>query len=345
MKTRPLGNSGIDASVVGFGAWAIGGWTWGGADDDESVRAIHAFLDAGGNLIDTAPVYGFGRSEEVLGKAIAGRRDQVVLATKCSMRWDLTDAQQKRAFKKFTTTRADIDWTGSGDRPEADTFDVYIYSGRDGIREEVERSLQRLGVDHIDLYQTHWQDDPTPIAERMGALEELRREGKIRAIGVSNASPQEIEEYARHGVVDADQEKYSMLDRQREKTNLPLCARENIAFLAYSPLAQGLLTGKVTPDRDYPEGDQRRHKDRFKPDNVRKVLTMLEPMRPIADRRGISLTQLTMAWTLAQPGCSHVLCGARTPEQARDNAAAGSVELSPEELDPITRAVHAYDGA
>jgi methylglyoxal reductase len=341
MKMRPLGESGIQASVIGFGAWAAGGWTWGGADDQESIRAIHAFLDAGGNLVDTAPIYGFGHSEEVVGKAIAGRRDRVVLATKCTMRWDLTDAQKRRAKKKFSTNEKNIDESGKSSEK---SFDVYIYSGRDGLFEEVERSLKRLGTDHIDLYQTHWQDDSTPIEERMGALEDLKRQGKIRAIGVSNATPEQIDDYKKFGRVDSDQEQYSMLDRKMGKTNLPKCLRDGVAFLAYSPLAQGLLTGKIAPDREYPEGDQRRGKPRFKPDNVKKVQAMLDPMRPIVEKHHLSLTQLTMAWTFAQPGCSHGLCGARDPKQAIDNAGAGSVELSTDELATITKAVNSYNG-
>jgi aryl-alcohol dehydrogenase-like predicted oxidoreductase len=341
MNHEPLGPSGINASVVGFGAWAIGGWTWGGADENQSIRAIHAFLDAGGTLIDTAPMYGFGRSEEVVGKAITGRRDQVVLATKCSMRWDLTAAQQRRAARKFSTNEQSIDRAGEA---TAASIDVFIYSGRDGIREELERSLRRLRTDVIDLYQTHWQDDATPIEERMGALEELRREGKIRAIGVSNASPQQLDTYRRYGQVDSDQEKYSMLDRAVEQTNLPKCAADGIAFLAYSPLAMGLLTGRITPDRDYPQGDQRRHHDRFQPANVAKILRMLEPMEPIAARHRVTLSQLTIAWTLAQPGCSHVLCGARDARQAIENAGAGRLELSESELTAIRRAVETYVG-
>jgi aryl-alcohol dehydrogenase-like predicted oxidoreductase len=341
LKTRLLGRSGIEASVVGFGAWAIGEWTWGKADEGESIRAIHALLDAGGSLIDTAPIYGFGRSEEVVGKAIADRRDRVVLASKCAMRWDLADEQMRRAVKKFSTTKEMYDRPGE----ESDkSFDIYIYNGADGIREEIERSLKRLKTDVIDLYQTHWQSDATPIEERMNTLEVLKKEGKIRAIGVSNASPEQIDAYRQFGQVDSDQEHYSMLDRKMEKTNLPKCAEENIAFLAYSPMSQGLLTGKIDPDREYPEGDQRRYKDRFKPDNVRKVQAMLEPMRRIAKRRNASLAQVTMAWTLAQRGCSHVLCGARTAQQAIDNAGAGSVELSEEELATITKAVESYDG-
>lgn len=341
MKTRPLGHSGIEASVVAFGAWAIGGWTWGGADEQESIRAIHAFLDAGGNLIDTAPVYGFGRSEEVVGKAIADRRDQVILATKCGLRWDLNETQKKRALKRFTTNEENIDWSG---KPTEKSFDVYIYNGAEGIREEVERSLKRLRTDVIDLYQPHWQDDSTPIEERMRALEDLKTAGKIRAIGLSNAKPEQLAEYRKYGVIDSVQDKYSMLDRQQEKINLPTCVRDGLAFLAYSPLAQGLLTGKITPDREYGEGDQRRFKPRFKPENVSKVLEMLESIRPIAARHEAELGQVVIAWTLAQPGCSHVLCGARNPEQAVGNAKAGSLTLTADELATIDRAVGTYRG-
>lgn len=341
MRKRALGRSDIEASVVAFGAWAIGGWTWGGANEQESIRAIHAFLDAGGDLIDTAPVYGFGVSEKVVGKAIADRRDRVILATKCGMRWDLSDQQRQRASKKFSTTEETIDWSGE---PSETSFDVYIYNGGDGIREEVERSLQRLGVETIDLYQTHWQADSTPIQERMEALESLKREGKIRAIGICNADVDQINEYRRFGQLDVDQERYSMLDREQEQSNLPLCDEEGIAFLAYSPLGQGLLTGKIDPDRQYAEGDQRRFKDRFRADNVRRVEAMLDPIREIAHRHDISLAQLTIAWTLAQPGCSHLLCGARNSEQATENAEAGRVELSPDEIRKISAAVDGYDG-
>ena len=341
MKMRKLGKLNIDASVVGFGAWAIGGWTWGGTDEKEAIRAIHAFLDAGGNLIDTAPVYGFGVSEEVVGKAIADRRERVVLATKCGMRWDLNDQQKQRAVQRFSTTEKTIDWSGE---PSDQSFPVYVYNGNDGIREEVERSLKRLRTDVIDLYQTHWQLDKTPIEERMQTLEDLRKEGKIRAIGISNASVEQIEAYQRFGQLDTDQEKYSMLDRQQESANLEVCAKESIAFLAYSSLGQGLLTGKIGPDREYAEGDQRRFHERFRPENVRKVQAMLEPMRPIAEQHGVTLTQLTMAWTLAQKGCSHVLCGARNPDQAIDNAKAGSVELTDAELMEITNTVNSYQG-
>ena len=242
---------------------------------------------------------------------------------------------------KFSTNSKIYDQPGQTTR---ESFDVYIYAGADGIRQEVERSLKRLQTDYIDLYQTHWQADSVPIAEKMGVLEELKQEGKIRAIGVSNASPEQIAAYQECGQLDADQELYSMLDRNVESTNLPVCARDELAFLAYSPLGQGLLTGKITPEREYPEGDQRRYKPRFEAENVRKVQAMLAQMQPIAEDRQISLTQLTMAWTLAQPGCSHVLCGARTPQQAVDNAGAGTIALRDDELQQIAQAVDSYDG-
>jgi methylglyoxal reductase len=278
---------------------------------------------------------------EVVGRAIADRRDRVVLATKCVMRWDLTENQKRRARKKFSTSEKIFDQPGQA---TSKSFDVYIYGGADGIRQEVERSLKRLQTDVIDLYQTHWQDDSVPIEEKTGVLEALKKEGKIRAIGVSNASPQQIGMYRHFAEVDADQEQYSMLDRQMEKTNLPQCAKENIAFLAYSPLSQGLLTGKVDPDRKYPEDDQRHYKPRFKPENVRNVQSMLEMMQPIASRHKLSLSKLVIAWTLAQRGCSHVLCGARNPQQAVDNAEAGSVEFNEAELAEITKAVDSYGG-
>jgi aryl-alcohol dehydrogenase-like predicted oxidoreductase len=178
----------------------------------------------------------------------------------------------------------------------------------------------------------------------MRALEDLKQAGKIRAIGLSNAKPAQVAEYRRYGIVDSLQDKYSMLDRQQEQINLPTCARDGLAFLAYSPLAQGLLTGKITPDREYGDGDQRRFKDRYKSENVRKVLEMLEPIRAIAAKHQAELAQVVIAWTLAQPGCSHVLCGARSPEQAVGNARAASLDLNGDELATITTSVARYDG-
>lgn len=317
MRYRLLGESGIDASVVGFGAWAIGGWMWGGSDQQDAVRAVKAALDAGINLIDTAPAYGLGLSEQIIGKAIAGRRHEVVLATKCGLVWHTS--QGMRFFEE-------------NGRP------VYRYLGPESIRYELEQSLKRLRTDTIDLYQTHWQDTSTPIAETMGVLLDLKKEGKIRAIGVSNVSLDELEEYRQQGRVDADQERYSLLDRQHETALIPYCRKNGIAVLAYSPLANGLLTGKIGPERRFPRGDLRLGNPRFSAENRVRLQATLERLRPVAERHALTLGQLALAWTVAQPGITHALAGARNALQAAENARAAEVELSPDGLLAISHA-------
>jgi methylglyoxal reductase len=314
MHSRPLGQSSIPASVVGFGAWAIGGWLWGGADEAAAIRAIRASIEEGVTLIDTAPAYGLGRSEEIVGKAIAGRRRQVVLATKCGLVWH--------------TDRGPLFF-------EQDGKPVHRYLGRDSVRYELEQSLRRLGTDYVDLYQTHWQDPTTPIEETMGALLELKREGKIKAIGVSNVTVEQLEAYARVGPVDTDQERYSALDRGHEAALIPYCREHGLALLAYSPLAHGLLTGKVGPERTFRGDDLRRTDPRYSPENRLRVSRMLDEVRPIADAHGLTPGQLMIAWTLAQPGVTHALVGARNPEQAAENARAGCVTLSTAEVEEI----------
>ncbi|MBN2023847.1 MAG: aldo/keto reductase [Pirellulales bacterium] len=319
MQQRALGGSGIEASVIGLGTWATGGWMWGGTDEADAVRAIHASLDHGVNLIDTAPMYGFGRSEELVGRAIAGRRDEVVLATKCGLVWGGPD----RGEFFFHSSQSSL-------TAEPSRWKVYRYLHPDSIREELEASLRRLGTDHVDLYQTHWQDSTTPIDDTMAALVKLREVGKIRAIGVSNVSLAQLREY---GQVDAAQEKYSMLDRQLEENGiLEHCRAEGIAVLAYSPLAGGLLTGAIGPDRTFPEGDLRRGQERYSVENRRRIKAMLDEFEPIARARGLSLGQLVVAWTFSQPGVTHVLCGARRERHALENAAAGAAQLSADEL-------------
>ncbi|HEY3396297.1 MAG TPA: aldo/keto reductase [Armatimonadota bacterium] len=318
MRYRPLGNSGIHASVVAFGAWAIGGWTWGGSDDQQAIAAVQAGLDAGINFLDTAPAYGLGRSEEVVGRALVGRRDQAILATKCGLVWH--------------TDRGNFFFNEDG-QP------VHRYLGAESLRYEVEQSLRRLQTDYIDLLQTHWQDPTTPIEETMTTLEALRREGKIRALGVSNVTREQLEEYGRYGTVDVIQEHYSMMHRDIETTLLPYCREHGVAALAYSPLAQGLLTGKVGPEREFPAGDMRAGNPQFSRENRARVAAFLAQIQPLADARGLTLAQLTIAWTVAQPGLTHALVGARNPEQARENAGAGEVELTAAEVAQITAAL------
>jgi methylglyoxal reductase len=333
MRYRALGHSGIQASVVGLGAWAIGGWMWGGADDDDSVRAIRAAIDAGMNLIDTAPMYGYGHSEEVVGQAIAGRRDKVVLATKCGLRWDLDGRHGK-----FHFAADDKEITQAEGAP----YKVYRWNDPDSIRLECERSLQRLGTDHIDLYQTHWQDPTTAIEDTMAGLLKLKDEGKVRAIGVSNASTGDMDRYRAVGLLDADQEKYSMIDRKLDEESLPYCLKHNVAVLAYSPLANGLLTGKIGPDRTFNEGDLRATRPRFSADNRKKVAALLDAVRPIAAAHGVTPAQLAIAWAVAQPGLTHALVGARTPQQVAENGAAADVTLSGDDLKTIDAAIESH---
>jgi methylglyoxal reductase len=319
MKRRQLGQSGIMASSIGLGTWAIGGWMWGGQEEREAIRAIHAALDAGVDLIDTAPIYGFGRSERIVGAAIRDRRDAVVLATKCGLVWDATDGE---LF--FHADDAGI--TGPDGRG------VYRYLGPDSIRREVEESLRRLGTTHIDLYQTHWQEGTTAIEDTMEALVRLREEGKIRAIGVCNATAAQMTRYQGVGELASDQEKFSMLDRACEDDQLPHVRDTGMGFLAYSPLALGLLTGRVLPSRQFGPGDQRSNHPRFSAENLEATREFCKELIPVANNHGATLTQLVLAWTLAREGVSHVLVGARNEGQAVENARSAELHLDDDVL-------------
>ncbi|MFP4356615.1 MAG: aldo/keto reductase, partial [Phycisphaerae bacterium] len=319
MQRRALGQSNIQASVVGFGAWAIGGWLWGGQEQTDAIRAIHAAIDEGIDLIDTAPIYGFGASEQTVGKAISDRREKVVLATKCGLVWDT-----RKGEHFFNSTQETV--TQSGE------ICVQKYLGPESIGKEIEASLERLRTDHIDLYQTHWQESTTPIEDTMAELLRLKDQGKIRAIGVSNASPEQMDAYREVGPLDADQEKYSMLDRDLEDANMAYAADNGLAMLAYSPIAQGLLTGKMGPDRTFEEGDLRKDNDRFSVENRKRVQQLLDEFKPVAEAHDATMTQIVIAWTFHRRGCSHVLVGARNPNQAKENAAAGAIQLTDEQL-------------
>ncbi|WP_235939935.1 aldo/keto reductase [Salipiger sp. PrR007] len=317
MLTRQIGRSGIEASVIGLGTWAIGGWMWGGTEETASIAAIQTSVDEGVSLIDTAPAYGQGLAEEIVGKALVGRRDKVVLATKCGLVWHTTKGN--RFF----------DYDGQP---------VHRYLGKDAIIHEVEQSLKRLRTDHIDHYITHWQDPTTPIEETMEALESLKAQGKIRSIGASNTTPADITAYLAAGQLDAVQEEYSMLKRDLEQSLLPLCHEHGVSVLSYSSLALGLLSGKVGPDRVFSGDDQRRDNPRFSQGNRRKIAAFMEEIAPIAEAHDATLAQTVIAWTVQQPGITFSLCGARTAEQARENAAAGRMRLTPEDLTAISTA-------
>lgn len=318
---REIGASGVRASAVGLGTWAIGGWMWGGTDEAESISAIQASLEAGVTLIDTAPAYGLGRSEEIVGKALRGRRDKAVIATKCGLVWH---SQKGRHF---------FDQDG---RP------VHRYLGRDAIFHEVEESLKRLGTDHIDLYITHWQDPTTEVGETMDALKDLKKAGKIRAIGASNVDAKDLKAYIAAGGLDAIQERFSMIDREIEKDLLPLTTANGISTLSYSSLALGLLSGVIGPERVFSGDDQRKDNPRFSIANREKVAGFAAAIQPVADQHRASIAQIVIAWTLAQPGVTFGLCGARNPAQAIDNARAGEIRLSPEDHSTIDRAITAW---
>jgi methylglyoxal reductase len=329
MIRRKLGMSGIDVSAVGLGTWSLGGWAWPGTDETKAIDGIHAALDHGVNLIDTAPSYGSGRSEEIVGRAIRGRREKVVLATKCGLIYE-----PREGSTLFCEYKAD----GATSRPSET---LYLCLRPESIRKELEGSLRRLGTTYIDLLQTHWQTPATPIVDTMGMLMKLQDEGKIRAIGVSNVTLDQLKSY---GPIDADQEKFSMIDREVERNGLlPHCHRTCVSMLAYSPLAYGLLGGKILPSQRFPAGDVRKDNPVFAPANVERINAMLDQIRPIAERRRATLAQVVIAWTVAQPGVSSVLCGARDPEHAIENAGAGEISLFSEELETINALLRDYD--
>lgn len=326
MQYRELGASGLRVPAVVFGAWAIGGWNWGGSDDDAAVRAIGKALDLGLNAIDTAPVYGFGRSERVVGRAIAGRRAEVVLMTKVGLRWD--DDTGEFYFQATGET--------------GETVRVHRDLRPESVRHEVAQSLARLGTDYLDLVQIHWPDPRTPLADTLGALLELRARGVVRAIGVSNF-PVPMLETAIDALGDvplaSTQPKYSLVAREIEQDVLPFCRKHGVGVLAYSPIEQGLLTGKVSAARTFAESDGRAKRWTFDPANRARVNDVLQRVvRPIAERRGGTIAQVVIAWTVAQPGITSAIVGARTEAQVAENAIAGEMRLTDEELVEIRAA-------
>ncbi len=322
MNFRLLGTADISVPTVSLGAWAIGGWMWGGSDDEAAIAAIKHALDVGMTCIDTAPIYGMGHSEEIVGKAIKGRRQEVIIATKCGLRWDVEEGE----FFFNTQMR------------DGTPAKVYRNLKPGSIRYECEQSLRRLGVDVIDIYQCHWPDATTPLSDTMEVLVDLQQQGKIRAIGVSNFTPEMMEECLRYGSVASNQPPYSLLRRDIEKDVLPFCRDHGIGILAYSPLAHGLLTGKIDPNRVFPDGDLRKNHPWFSPQNRKRVADFLDRIKPIADGHGATFGQLAVAWVIAQSGVTSALVGARNPEQVEENAKAAEILLSQEELNVVRQA-------
>jgi aryl-alcohol dehydrogenase-like predicted oxidoreductase len=289
MQFITLGKSELKSSRIGFGCWAIGGTDWGPVDDDESVLAIRRAMDLGVNFFDTADVYGDGHSEEILGRALAGERNRVLVATKVG-------GVRER-----------------GKPPRHDTSHRHIM-------EAIDASLDRLGTDHVDLYQVHVPDPTTPVSETMHALTELVKKGKARYIGLSNMDARQTAEYMQHGPITTMQPGYSMIERQPEKELFPFCLANGISVLAYSPMARGLLTGKYGKGSSFHPADVRQVDMEFRGKTFEINLKCIERLRPLAEGR--TLGQLAVAWALSHPAVSVALVGAKTVAQVEENAAA-----------------------
>lgn len=319
METRKLGKSDIELSVLAFGAWAIGGWLWGGSDSKAAVKAIETAVGHGMTTIDTASVYGFGLSEELVGKAIKGKRDKVQILTKFGMSWDGNHGEFFFATKD-----------NSGKE-----IKIYRHSSKEKVLRDCDDSLRRLKTDYIDLFQIHWADPTTPVSETMEALQILISNGKIRAGGVCNYSLDLLTEAAKSGTPVSNQVPYSMVNRNIEKEIVPYCIENNTAILAYSPLQRGLLTGKIKPDHKFNDGDSRPSTPYYKEPNFSKILRLTDKIKPIADERNVTLSQIVLNWTIQQPGITCALAGARNPSQVLENAGAAEFSLSSEEINRI----------
>ena len=286
--------------------------TWGYVDDRESIAAIHQAIDLGVNLIDTAPIYGLGHSEEIVGKAIQGRRHEVLVATKCGLLFPLSkDQLPPRCLS------------------------------RESIFRECEQSLRRLRLDVIDLYQCHWPDPQIPIRETMEALTTLLRQQKIRAIGLSNFSCEEIAAAREFGPVHCLQLPFSMLQRRAADDLLPFCVEHKMATIAYSPLSKGLLTGKFQPG-DRPGGIRARDPD-FLGERFRRNLRIVDALRPIAAEYGKTVTQLVINWTAASPGVTAPLVGAKRPSQVVENVGGVGWTIDDEDQARIDRLLEGTD--
>jgi aryl-alcohol dehydrogenase-like predicted oxidoreductase len=311
MEYAQLGSSGLRVSRIGLGTWAIGGWAWGGTNEQDSVRTIRQALEMGVNLIDTAPVYGFGLSEEFVGKAVReyGRRDEVILATKCGIEWDET---KTKLWRNSTPER---------------------------IRKEVEDSLRRLGTDYIDLYQIHWPDPESPIELAAETFRKLHEEGKIRAIGVSNYSVEQMETWRQAAPLHSNQPQLNLFEDHLKDTVFRYCADHGIGTLTWGTLAHGLLTGKFTESTTFPEDDFRSKRQMFKPPYFKQYLDAVEKLKVFAAERGKTVAQLAVRWTLEQPGVTVALWGARRPDQLGELTGAVDWSLSREELVEIDRII------
>ncbi|WP_343607448.1 aldo/keto reductase [Chryseobacterium oranimense] len=324
MEYRKLGNTELELSAITHGAFAIGGNMWGGNEKQDSINSIHASLDHGVTSIDTAPFYGFGLSEEMIGEAIKGKdRTKIQLLTKFGLVWDGSNNGKGEFF--FDA------------EDEGKTLPVYKYASKANVIKEVEESLKRLGTDYIDLLQLHWPDSTTPISETMEAMELLIQQGKILAAGVSNYTVSQMQEANRILHLASNQVSYSMLNRAIEGDLVPNSLENNSGIIVYSPMERGLLTGKYFKEDKLKDNDHRN--GYFSQFDLNKVKTFLEKIEPVAKEKNASLSQLVLRWTTMQPAITVVLAGARNAQQAIENAQAMAIELSQDELNFINTAL------
>lgn len=311
MEVRQLGTSDMAITPLGFGTWAIGGgnWThgWGPQDDKNSIAAIQQALDLGMNWIDTAAVYGLGHSEEIVAQALKGRSPRPYIFTKCSLIWD-------------------------------DTGTITNSLKADSVRREVEGSLRRLQVDVIDLYQIHWPNPDPQIEEGWEMMAKLQEEGKIRYLGVSNFTVEQMRRVQKIAPITSLQPPYSIIRRGIEDEILPFCQEQNIGVIVYSPMASGLLTGTMTHARvaQFPENDWRRNDAEFKDPRLTYNLQLVEQLREIGRRHDRSPGEVAIAWTLRHPAVTAAIVGGRNPQQVEGIIGAGAFRLSTSEIDTIT---------
>jgi aryl-alcohol dehydrogenase-like predicted oxidoreductase len=310
VDTTRIPGTDLEASRIGLGTWAIGGWMWGGTDEAQSVRTVQAAVDRGISLIDTAPVYGMGTSERFVGEALLehGRRDKVVLATKCGLNW-------------------------SGSQPYRD-------ARPERIRQEVDDSLQRLRTDVIDIEQVHWPDPNVPVEETAGALKDALQAGKIRAIGVSNFSPEQLDRFRKEAPLSVVQPPYNVFERGIEDDVLPYVREHGLTTLTYGALCRGLLSGKMRADQTF-EGDDLRNMDpKFQGERFQQYVSAVDKLDTYAQERfGKRVIHLALAWVLAQPGVGVALWGARRPDQLDALAEIDAVQLTQDDLSEIDRIV------
>jgi aryl-alcohol dehydrogenase-like predicted oxidoreductase len=311
MQIRQLGDTDLKLTTVGLGTWAMGGpwqYGWGPQDDDEAIAAILASLEAGINWIDTAAVYGLGHSEELVGKALKQTSHKPIIATKCSLLWN--DKKEKVSCLKA-----------------------------ESIRQECHDSLKRLGIETIDLYQVHWPQPEEDLEQAWEEMVKLAREGKIRYLGASNFSIEQLERVREIHPVASLQPPYSLLHRHVENELLTYCADNNIGVVVYSPMQRGLLTGKFSPERlaALPLDDHRRREPDFHEPQFTATLQLVEKLRPIAERNGKTLAQLSISWVLRRPEVTSAIVGARRPGQIIETAPASDWNLSQEDIEEIQR--------